>query len=78
MRASNRWFIGYINPKGRVDDLSLSSEQPGMVIIDATSKYSALKQARAYLKKGSIITGIGYVDAEGVSHEDGEFRIRGC
>lgn len=73
MRVSRGWFIGYINPKAKEDELSVTSEQPGIVVIDATSKTSALKQARKYLKRGAVITGIRYVDSEGVKHEEGRF-----
>jgi hypothetical protein len=68
MRVSSRWHIHYINPEAKKDEISMTSGQPGMVIIDATSKTSALKQARKYLKRGVVITAVMSADNEGVLH----------
>lgn len=73
MRVSSRWYVGYIAPIAGPDELSMTSGQPGVVVIDATSRTSALKQARGFLKRGSKITGIRWVDEQGVKHETGAF-----
>jgi hypothetical protein len=75
MRVSSRWYVGYIAPIAGPDELSMTSGQPGVVVIDATSRTSALKQAKKHLKKGSKITGVRWIDELGVKHETGDFPI---